>query len=74
MRGKKAPVETHRVFTGIRLPPLLFSQMNAYAETQKHTRTTIIETAIREFLEREGVIAPASNPVSVASSPASVST
>jgi len=73
MTKRTSSAQTHRIFTGVRLPPILFEQLTAYIDTHrfKPTRTEIIETAIREFLEREGAIAPVSSPPPVASQSAS---
>lgn len=56
MPQPKRPIDQHRTATGMRLPKPLFAALNAYCDGHRHkpTRSLIIETAIREFLEREG--------------------
>lgn len=45
----------HRVFTGMRIAPDLYERLEKFCEAHKlrPTRTLVMETAIREFLDRE---------------------
>ena len=59
MTGRKSTPT--RVITGMRIAPDLLAQLDQYRAEHRlrPTRTLVMETAIREFLERECVSIPA---------------
>jgi len=62
--------KTRRALTAMRMAPELLDSLDTYCKTHRlrPSRTKIIETAVREFLEKEGAFPPKSEVASAIAS------